>query len=103
QIFPTGKPTRASPKCAEVHRRNQSTERAQSTTTRPRPYCLERRTAPSLSGSWSVSSSKKEQEATNEPCESGLCLSVAVTRMSGYDAFANNQHASCDGSSSPGA
>jgi hypothetical protein len=29
QIFPTGKPTRASPKCAEVRHQNQSTLRAQ--------------------------------------------------------------------------
>src|SRR5579871_5378417 len=31
QIFPTGKPTRASPKCAEVRCRNHATLRAQST------------------------------------------------------------------------
>jgi cation diffusion facilitator family transporter len=63
QIFPTGKPTRASPKCAEVHHRNQSFHRAQGTKGCERPHCSRRRsTAQTLSGSWAVSRSKRNKE-----------------------------------------
>jgi len=53
QIFPTGKPTRASPKCAEVRRRNHATLRAQSTIGRY-GHSAPNRALSTLSSSWSV-------------------------------------------------
>ena len=62
QTFPTGKPTRASPKCAEVHHRNQSFHRAQGTKGSQRSHCSGRRsTTQTLPGSWPVSRSERNK------------------------------------------